>query len=97
MKLISFIVGRHSFGTHLACVPNGRDGRTFVGWRRAERSRMSRQGKLVSCYAPISGLFSTDESRNAALATLQRIVLTEKLLGSITRGLQITHLQAPNL
>jgi hypothetical protein len=36
MKLISFIVGRHSFGAHLACVPNGRDGRTFVGWSRAD-------------------------------------------------------------
>jgi len=31
------------------------------------------------------------------LATLQRIVLTEKLLGGITRRLQRTHLQAPNL
>jgi len=41
MKLISFIVGRHSFGTHLARVPNGRDGRTFVVRRRAEGSSMT--------------------------------------------------------
>jgi hypothetical protein len=44
MKLISFIVSRHSFGTRLARVPNGRDGCTFVGWRRAERPHIERQG-----------------------------------------------------
>jgi hypothetical protein len=72
MKLISFIVGRHSFGTHLACVPNGRDGRTFVRWRRAERSRMRRQGKLLSCDAPISALFSIGEAekRNSPVSSL---------------------------
>ena len=41
--------------------------------------------------------FVAGESRNAALATLQRIALTEKLLRGINRSLQITHLQAPNL
>jgi len=72
MKLISFIVGRHSLGTHLACVPNGRDGRTFVRWRLAERSRMRRQGKLVSCDAPISALFSIGEAekRNSPVSSL---------------------------
>src|SRR5262247_1357080 len=40
--------------------------------------------------------FVAGESRNAAMATLQRIALTEKLLGCINRRLQRTHLQAPN-
>jgi hypothetical protein len=47
MKLISFIVSRHSFGTRARCVPNGRDGCTFVGWRRPEWAHIERQGKLA--------------------------------------------------
>jgi hypothetical protein len=41
---MSFIVSRHSFGTRAKCVPNGRDGCTFVGWRRAERPHIEREG-----------------------------------------------------
>jgi len=41
IKLIGFIVSRHSFGTCAKCVPNGRDGCTYVGWRRAERPHIS--------------------------------------------------------
>jgi len=48
----------------------------------------------MSLNAPQS--FVAGESPNAALATLQRIALTEKLLGCINRRLQRTHLQAPN-
>ena len=57
--------------------------------------RFAGLGVEMSRNAPQS--FVSDESRNAALATLQRIALTEKLLGSITRCLQTTHLQSPNL
>jgi|SRR5215813_1033481 len=52
MKLISFIVGRDSFGTRAKCSRRN-NGRTFVGRRQAERSHLKREGQLIGLSAPV--------------------------------------------
>src|SRR5262249_43023021 len=89
--------------TRLLCLRRGRGNWIAVGlWTtraNCNRNRNRGEGRFGRGAMSRNALqsFVAGESRNAALATLQRIALTEKLRGGITRRLQKTHLQAPNL
>src|SRR5215510_4106434 len=98
MKLISFIVGRYSFGIHLARSLRN-NGRTFVGWRRAERPRMRLQGKLVSCDALISRLFGTGEAekRNSPASSLSGQAEPTKPPRFVEKGARTEYAYVPEI